>query len=261
MSPLDTLLNVAHIETPNLTEAEETALVIKAREGCDDSTLTLLTAYAPLIKANYRRRERTLDPEDVKCAILLGFTEALHEFDAESHLRLAAVLPHNLKRQLAELNADSGGFSIPTRTMSRWVAITAAADQNIALGMKLAPEYQMSTNTYLDIYKALRDTGSLGLELELSEHDLEIIPLIDVRTPEPVDEDDLSLVEMVFTELGDTSDLTPNENKILKHAYGFEGQAKTDDLVAYDLGLTRPTVQRHRTNALKKGRKRLGLAS
>lgn len=254
MHLLDSVLNPAYIEKPDLTEAEEHELIRLARSGCNESTLTLLTVYAPLIRNAFHKRDKSTDPDEVKGAILLGFVQALTDFDPDRHRRLAAVLPHNVRRQVSEVASDTGSFTIPERTYQRWVSITRQAGGSTARGMVLAPELGMPTSTYLDVLGALRATQSV--EDVLTEY---ARPLHPIRCETPIAETDSKLVALVFSE---KTGLTHKETEVLRHSYGWysaDGTPKTDDHVGHDLELSRPTVQRHRVKALDKGRRRLGL--
>lgn len=247
-----------YIDTDSLSDADERQLITAAQNGNQEAYADLMLKFGPLLKRYASQAPKHIEREDVQGALMLGFVEAVTDFDFETHSTLAATLPNFLRRALSEMGISASSFTIPSRSLSRWLAITRKADGNIYLGINLAPEYGMSRETYLSIHSALRSTNSLDALMQAGEF---VTRTIHVSTDQPVGETDNDIAGMVFELHDDENDLTDREAFVLRLAYGFltYGDAMTDDSVAERVGLSRPSVQRIRKAALEKARRRLGL--
>ena len=248
-----------YVDTPGLTRDEERELIQAAQDGCQDAYATLLLQYGPLLKRYAAQAPSHVEKDEVQGTLMLGFVEAITAFNGEDHSTLAATLPHFLKRALSDIGVSASSFTIPSRSLSRWLSILRKADGNIYQAINMAPEYGMTRDTFLSINTALRQTNSLEAVMTAGEY---ITRSIHIQTDEPVGETDSMLAEMVFETKGDENDLSEREASVLRYAYGYltYGEALTDDAVGAHLGMSRPSVQRIRRAALDKAARRLGVA-
>ena len=254
MSP--TLLFEKYVQTPELDD--ERPIIQKAQNGCGESYETLLTKYAPLLKKYARSAPRTAETDEVQGALLLGFVEAVTDYQPEQHDTLAATLPNYLKRSLSGIGITASSFTIPQRSLSRWLMIMRKADGNTFKALEMAPSFSMTTETFLAIRSVLRDTNSLEAVLLGGEY---VVRTLHIHSKDPVGESDHELTQLVFQHKGDENDLTDQEAQVLRHAYGYMtyGEPQTDDAVGANIGISRSSVQRIRTTALDKARRRLGI--
>lgn len=244
--------------TPNVSVTEERELIALAQNGCNTSYETLMAKYAPLLKKYARSAPHTIEKDEIESALLLGFVEAVQDFDLEEHSILSITLPNHLKRALSEVGVVSASFTIPQRSLSRWLSIHRKAEGNIYAAMALAPTYSMSTETFMSIYTALRETNSLEAVLV---GDAYVVKSLHINTETPTGESDQDLANLIFDVRGDDQDLTDREAVILRYAYGWMeyGRPLNDSELAEKFDMSRATAQRVRTTALAKARKRLGV--
>lgn len=248
----------SYVNTGSTTLDKERELIAATQAGCNESCGELLTQYAPLLKKYASQAPNQVEREEVQGVLMLGFMEAVNDFDPDEHSNLAATLPQHLRRALSEIGVTASSFTIPSRSLSRWLSILKKADGDIYKAINLAPQFGMSRETFMAIHSALRNTNSLDAVLSAGPY---LTRSLHVPTEEPIGESDNELVDQVFDLRGDKNDLSDREATILRYAYGWYsyGEQLTDDAVGHKLGLSRPSVQRLRQVALEKARRRLGL--
>lgn len=253
-----TLLFNSYVKSSPNSLDKERQLIAATQAGCNESCGALLTQYAPLIKKYASQAPKQVEREEVQGVLMLGFMEAVNDFDPEENSNLAATLPCYLRRALSEIGVTASSFTIPSRSLSRWLNILKKSDGDIYKAINMAPKAGMSRETFMAIHSALRSTNSLDAVLSAGPY---ITRSLHVTTEEPVGESDNELVDLVFDMRGDENDLSDREATILRYAYGWMtyGEQLTDDAVGEKLGLSRPSVQRLRQSALEKSRRRLGL--
>jgi len=247
----DILNSNDHVEF--LSPSAEKRLIKQAQEGNERAFETLLKSYVPALRRAVGRPPSNIEREEVQAQLLLSFTEAVMAADDS----LALIIGNYLARGLSELGIDGVTFSIPPRTLSRFLSILKKGEGDIVRGMEIASQHSMKPETFLAIHKALRLNGSLDELLEGDEH-----PDVSVLIEEAsVDETTEYLVNTVFEFRDDANDFTADEVEVVYLAYGFDvyAEARTDEHTAHILGTTRSRVQRLRTKALGKARDRLGL--
>ena len=266
------LLNIIGSSTPEpLAPAEEAALIERAQSGAEDAHFALLRQYAPAIRRALRGFAETVEPEDAEQEVYVAFLELLATHDPAKNPTLAGRVVQKFREMLSE-TAPSGasGFTVPARTMKRYLAILKKADGDLAEARRIAPEHDMKVSTF-DAVTAASRTDSLSSP-EDGETDYREAPTYAVDGGEerdPFEEAlDAELVALAFAVT------TPEETTVVRQAYGFEpavvdghemrpeGHAPLSDaLVALSVGLSRPKTQRVRTGALVKMRDALEVAA
>lgn len=256
---------------PIVDAADERAVIERATLGDSTAVEALLLAYAPLVRklvgthrhaggARSADGMSSHDLDDLRGAALLGFMEAIHAFDPEKHLRLAAVVGGHLSDALRGTgSAPASALSIGSRTLKRFFGIVREAGGDLASAATLAPQREMTVETFRSIVSALRDgesynaladanEGEGGWESGASEfHHASTKPIADVE--------DAMLVDAAFRAVDGT------ETSVCRLAYGFEDRDPISDAeIAEELGMSRATTQRTRTRALDKMRSALGVA-
>ena len=256
-----------------IEHAEDERLAIELAKHSDAAALErLLLAYAPLIRKlvgthRHAGGARTAagmsshDVDDLRGSALLGFMEAVHAFDPEVHVRLAAVVGGHLADALrATGSAPASALSIGPRTLKRFFGIVREAGGDMVAAEALATEREMTPDTFRAIRSALRDGESYD-SLQASEgvdggvREIEASPL-QYGDTEPIrDVEDAILAAAAFRSVDAT------EGEVCRKAYGFEDRDPISDAeIAEELGMSRATAQRTRTRALDKMRSALGVA-
>jgi DNA-directed RNA polymerase specialized sigma subunit len=258
-----------------VTEAEEAALILAAQAGDEAATYDLIRLYAPAIRKALSRAGEALGSEEAEAEVLLAFLEAIASHDAGIHPRLAGRIAERLGTALQWATSATQTFSIPTRTMSRYLAILKAADGDVEEGARIASAHDMDPATFLRITEATR-TDSLQV-LADSEHTSraadrgKVLGYGDAADAYLAVEDSVT-IESLFALLDE------RETTITRFSYGFdalplaededpkEGLAKTreegyavanDGVIARHLGMGRSTVARVRAQALSTMREAL----
>ena len=251
----------------NLTVEEERDAILAAKDGDQDATVDLLLAYAPALRnaaGQYRNAggvwsEGPRDPhaaEDLRSAAILGLLEAIQAFDPEVHIRLAAVVKGNLANALQASVVSPVAFSVPSRTLKRFYMILRKAGGDVVKGAELAPQYEMTVSTFMDVLAAVR---SADLALPSGEDDQATIAAWEAAKPvwgvEPDSAEDELLVEVAFASVDEM------EGDVCRLAYGFADYEPVPDAeIAHRMGLSRQKAQRVRSGALGKMRNALGVA-
>lgn len=249
-----------------MTLLDERLAIVSAKDGDKDATTRLLRAYAPAIRAGvawYTSRSlnalQQTDVDDIRSAAVLGVLDAIQAFDLEKHERLAAIVARHIDHEISAQADVVPGFTVPSRTLSRFFGILRAASGNVYEAARLAQDYNMRTETFLAVLGSLRDVDSID-EITSAAYrgtdgagtDLVASPLWDNKTP---DVEDRILVEAAFAAM-DTL-----EKDVIRLAYGFiEADPVPDAEIGHRFGLSRQKTQRTRALGLAKARIALGVA-
>ncbi|MFI7069520.1 hypothetical protein [Micromonospora sediminicola] len=241
---------------------EEAAVIAAAQTGDEAATLRLFTAYQPALRAAVKNAMIGLGGrmtrDDAQQAATLGFLEALRVYrpDAETGGRLAAFLRHRLADEMTLAASEmTGGFSVPSRTLRRFFGIMARADRDPVEAARIAPDFEMSTDTFWAIWVAVSAESSL--EEAVAVHgDADLAgPIGDLSEPRGVaDAEDRVLCDLAFRSVDDF------ERDVCRLAYGFaDFDPQPDAEIGHRLGgFSRLKIQRTRTRALGKMRSALG---
>ena len=243
---------------------EERELLAAAQLGDEDAKLAIFYAYAAALRNGvkwYTRAQPTVpqapDLDDVRQSAVLGLLEAIQNFDPAKHDRLAAIAAQYITNAVSVHSQAASGFTIPERTMKRFFGILRKADGNIYEATRIAPQHEMTAETFLSILSAVRNVD--GLEALQEGGDDSVGPReIEARSifgDPAADAEDAVLVELAFSAVDDL------EEAICRLSYGFADYEPIPDVeVAHRLGLSRPKTQRVRAGALGKMRQALGVA-
>src|SRR5690606_32789871 len=275
------MLNVfRYTEAAPLDELEEARLILVAKGhpagDPEAAKMRLIEAYGPAIRAAVQNfgngivdgrspyagslgmGNHEMDIDDLQSAALVAFLSLIEDHDPEKSPRLAGRVAAYLTRHLSKSFGAVSAFAVPTRTLERFYGILQAAEGDPEQAEALAPSYEMSVDTFREIYAATRNTGSLEVEMEGSDgHASTAAAASPVFTPSPVaDVEDRMLVDMAFAAM------TDEEARICELYYGFtEYEPVPDAEIAHRTGLSRPSVQRKRSKALDQSRKAIGVTS
>lgn len=238
---------------------EERLLIAAAKLGDSEATVALMYAYAPAIRNVVERftaegHTASPDDEELHATALLGFAEAIAAFDPEKHLRLSAVVRVVLARVMRDQYPSRDAFTVPARTLTRFYSILRKAEGNVYEAAALAPQYEMSRETFFSVLSAVRDVDTIDGTPGDEDHAALVNDARPIWDASAVEEDAL-LVAAAFEAVDDV------EEKVCRLAYGFEsyGDPVPDVEIGHKLGMTRPTVQRRRASALGKMRAALAL--
>ena len=256
-----------------ILDAADERLAIELAKHSDAAALErLLLAYAPLIRklvgthrhAGGARTATGMSPhdlDDLRGAALLGFMEAIHAFDPEQHLRLAAVAGGHLADALrATGSAPASALSIGPRTLKRFFGIVREAGGDMVAAVELAPAREMTKDTFRAIVSALRDGESYNA-LAVDESADGRVQEIEASPFQYSDAEPIRDVEDAILAQAALRAVDPLEEKVCRLAYGFEDCDPISDAeIADELTMSRATTQRTRTRALDKMRSALGVA-
>jgi RNA polymerase sigma factor (sigma-70 family) len=257
---------------PILDAAEERQTIELATFGDAASIERLLLAYAPIVRklvgthrhaggARTSSGMSSHDLDDLRGAALLGFMEAIHAFDPEVHVRLAAVIGGHLADSLrATGSAPASALSIGPRTLKRFFGIVREAGGDMLAAVELAPEREMTKDTFRSIVSALRDGESYNA-LAAEEGADGRVREIEASPFQYSDTEPIRDVEDAILAQAALAAVDPLEERVCRLAYGFEDRDPISDAeIADELTMSRATTQRTRTRALDKMRQRLGIA-
>lgn len=250
----------------------ERETVAQAKSGDEAATVALMYAYAPTLRAcaaRYRiAGERPVtwdndspsnlyDRDEMRSLAAMGLLEAVHAFDLDGpHERLAAIVEKHVVKSLTDNMTTTVAVSVPSRSLRRFFSIVRAADGDMLKASAIAPDFEMSRETFAAILRSVRTeyldaplTGEEGLE---ARSDNDARPLWH-NGEQFADADDRILCELAFSVADDL------ETDVCRLAYGFaDYEPVPDGEIAHRIGMTRPTVQRKRSSALIKMRAALG---
>lgn len=239
-----------------LTIEDEQKLIKAAKNGDNQATKTLLTQYGPALKAASNRNFLALDHAERDSVCHVAFVEALNDFNPAKHSRLAGVIKNSLKKEFAYERSTSEVLSIPERTISRFNLIMSKADQDVFKALEIAPKNDMSTDTFLAVWRITKDSVRLD---EIVSDSLETNPINNptVEAPEAVREQ----VKAVFEVRNDGFDLSPIEVQVLATHHGLAGnnhsEQKSFAETAFEMDMPVKEVRAHYRTALAKANLRL----
>lgn len=239
-------------------EAEREAIQ-EAKNGSSDAVVSLMYAYAAAIRSAVSRftgpDAARFDQDELRSAVVLGFMEAINAFAPEASDRLAGVIRDVLARTLREEFPCSSAFTVPTRTLTRFYSILRKADGNVYEGAALAPEFGMTTETFLSVLTAVRNVSSLDATAPNDPDEIRREVVASPIWDNSAAEEDAELVRHAFQAVDDL------EADVCRLAYGFADYDPVPDAeIGARLGLSRPKTQRVRSGALTKMRKALAVA-
>lgn len=243
------------------SEDAEREAIAAAKAGDNAATDKLLRAYAPVLRSavgQYINDSATAayDGDEVRSTALLGFAQAIHDFDPEIHTRLSAIVRKTVIRTLSNEFMTTSSFSVPARTLQRFYGILRAAEGNVFEATALAPKFDMSKETFLAVLHAVRNVDSLdGAPADDEGHTEAIEHARPLWDGSATDAEDAVLVATAF---GAVDDL---EADVCRLSYGFTDYEPVPDAeIGHRLGLSRQKTQRTRSGALGKMRVALGVA-
>lgn len=236
------------------TAAEEVELIARAATGDPDAMTRLFACYVPHLRQAVGRYTRVLPLDDARQAAWLGLASAVRAFDPTRADRLNAVIRPHVESELSAAAREAGaGFAVPSRTLDRFFGILAKAGGDVVEAARIAPEHEMTAETFRDVLAAVNAGASLD-EAVAAYGDNALGVLVSPR--EIADAEDRVLTDLAFRAVDDF------ERDVCRLKYGFTdesyGDEMSDDAVGYHLGVSRLKAQRTRTRALGKMRRALG---
>lgn len=248
--------NLWSAEPVRIADADtERETIARAKLGDQDATLTLARAYLPAMRSAVAKYGSTMELDDARQAAFLGLLNAIAAFDADRGGRLATIVRQHVTDALASAAGESGhGFTVPERTLKRFFGILARVDGDVVKAAEIAPDFEMTTETFYGVLQAVRATGSLEAALEADGDVIAsgIGPVVADR--EYADAEDRMLVDMAFRAVDET------EAEVCRMAYGFGEYYNPlpDAEIGSRLGMGRVKTLRTRQRALRKMRSALG---
>lgn len=255
----------------------ERATLAAAKAGDQGAKTRLMLAYSAALRnavAGYTRslagQNRDQDQvEEVRAQVLVGFLEAIEAFQPEVHDRLAAVIGQHLQNAVSVAASSATSFHVPERSLKRFFGILRLAEGNVFEAVRIAPEHEMTVETFMSILAAVRDVDSFdavdgnrsGAYTAqgggFAEEDLwsrtDSTPLWDGAH---ADAEDRILVEAAFRAVDGL------ESEVVGLSYGFTDYEPVPDAeIGHRLGLSRAKAQRTRSAALGKMRVALGVVA
>lgn len=235
---------------------EEKALIARAKAGDNEAAEVLLSIYQPAMIAASNRNDSYLSKNERDSTAQAAFVESLHIFDSARHQRLAAVIKNTLRHEYEYEKSTREVLSVPGRTISRYHHIMSKAGDDIFKALELAPKNDMSASTFLQVHHVLKDSAYIE---EFDTESLVTSPI--TKAPQEAPEVVREQVKTIFKSLGDDSDLTPSEVKVLSTHYGLAGNNNSEQKsfaeTAYELDMPIKEAKIHHINAIRKARKRL----
>lgn len=256
-------------EVDPVTDPDETReLVQKVVNRDSAATLRLLTAVGGMVRklrANFRRVPRM----EFDSAVSLALFEVVKEYDFSAPTQTTATVGTLLyHRTMEALAPDLAGLvPVPRRTVQRFFAIERAAKKEADelgvldhrfIALRIAKDYHMDPNCYMDVRNALAACNETQLSAELAGTDLTAERVMqaaaDRFVPDSVAESDDELVARAFEAVDDL------EAAVCYVAYGFgkechpeaDDNARSDAEVGERLGLSNSKAYRTRHKALGK---------
>lgn len=241
---------------------EEAALVHAAQGGDQDAQMRLIALFAPALRSAIKRRNHdVLSDEDAESEAVAAFLTLVVSHDPASGPLAGRVAP-TLAKAMSSASAANNSFSIPLRTVQRFMSIVRKADGDLAEAERIAPDFHMERETFRAVAACFRFDSLDGEDGTIArESATYAIGNDSVADEFAVVEDEL-LVAAAFDAVDEC------ETSVVRFAYGFDEVVVdgdviepnvSDALVAAAMGLSRPKVQRTRTSALAKMRAALGV--
>lgn len=268
---LDTLW-AAKAEPIEDAEAER-SLINQAKAGSEAATLRLLKAYLPVLRKAVEAWKQSISNnpdegrEEARSAAIIGFLEAIQQFQSDRWDRLAATVRYPIARALESAAGSDTPISVPPRQRARYFSIMEAADGDVGAALELLEGSGMTQPTFMAVHNAVVNTVYYHQGTGSDAHDEE-----DSNTGEDLLVDTTQdryqvaqdRVMMAHTAMRAVSD---DKRAICRLYYGFDARDAefsydvdravelkaaigSDNNTAKELGSTRPTVQRKRAAAL-----------
>lgn len=267
VSVLSTIIGSASPEPLSLIG--EADLIEQAQAGDQDAMLDLMRQYAPVLRRLRGVYTELIGAEDTEQELMLAFMDMVQTHDSERSPRLAGRINERLSFALSEAAATmASGFTIPRRTMERFIGIMKRAEQNVSVAREIAPDYGMSRETFDAVLRANRTDSSAAMSTTEEDERGSYAAGTHVTalfTGNPAEES-AELAQFAMDAV------TAEELTVVRYAYGFEplvvdgatmlpeGYAPlADGLIAPELGLSRQKTQRLRTSALATMREALAV--
>lgn len=232
----------------------------------------LVLAFLPAIKRAARIAKQQ-DPDDATAMALEEFWRAVMDFDLrDDSLPFHAAISIRMMNHITSASHEAGLIAVPHTTASRWWSILRAHDHDMdqAFAACRRGDTEMTSETFLAVYHALFGVDSMtpavsteGFTEEGHDGEYHRAGMTMAGSPVPGPEERVveeHLVSWLFTLVDD------RQESILRLIYGFTdgptdsirllagyptGLDLSDAQAAHALGLSRPTVQRQKTNALR----------
>lgn len=233
----------------HITAEVEAELLAAARGGDQDAGEALMLAYAGAIASAAGGRGAKVTQEDAEAALMSAFWE--HAMGTPEDRRIGHGLPLALRHAINDAWAEGLCADVPYRTARRYFGLIRRAGGDVELAASMAPDYDMSVDTFWAVYYLMRPLGSSeGTDLYGDAHaELYSVAESDYQLAHTA----LDAVEGV-------------ERDVATHAYGFaSGEPMSDGEVAEAISerdlpraafeggqrsISRPSVQRARARAL-----------
>jgi DNA-directed RNA polymerase specialized sigma subunit len=239
-------------------EAEQKAIAL-AKNGDSQAFIDLMYAYTFALRraCHTFRGTSAADAEEMRALAIEGLLEAIHAFDPEVHDRLASIANQRIARKVSGDLCHSVALSVPQRTLSRFFSILRKAGGDPYLAAELAPENDMSVESFYSVLAAVR--ASTIEEERDDENYGSATSRLDTAMPIGFDACAAGDTVLVNAALGILED--DLEAHVILMSYGFEDYEPVPDAeVAHRMGLSRQKVQRLRSSALCRMREALGVA-
>lgn len=260
-----------------LSEAEETRLIADAQAGNERAMERLLEAYEPVIARTSRVHSHGDNHEDALQEARVAFIQVVQAHDLTRGVRLYSYVGTRLDHEMRDaLSESQNPWGIPVRTMQRFYQVLTAAGGDVTAGTALAPTYRMDSLTFASIAQMLAmdslDFVDSGEDGGSAVSDTYAGPVLGGESSRDMVD---SLIDKMTVGAIMADTLSEEHLRVIRMAYGFEGDLEIDDLTAYvtpstvsiaahadttvadamtwqDKGKvwTRPTVQRLRTKQL-----------
>jgi DNA-directed RNA polymerase specialized sigma24 family protein len=235
---------LAKIDHAPVPRAERRALTLAAQRGDQDAFERLLADLVPNLRAVVRRWGAFVG-EDAEAVALLAFTEAVMAYDSRADIDgvgVVALLSQHVLEGMREAADASYAVTVPSRTLQRFWAILRHAGGDPDAAERLAPQFDMTPDTFRDVRVAVLGSVELRPELATAE------PAV------PHVEDRVMAAQALAA-------LSGAEHTIARRAHGFGLYGpESDGQIAEALGMSRQSVQRKRVRALDTMREALGVA-
>ena len=272
----DLFLNYSKATAPALPLEEERALIMRAASRDDKAQMQLLEQYAPGIRSAFARITQPLrhslsreDIEDLQMEAVMGFYAAVDRAadDEEGDTRVAKYLASEVALALRDHQAVRIAVTVPARTLRRYNAIMAQADNDLTVATRLALEYDMRPDTLMSVYEAVNQRGHVQLDRPASRDGQG--GYTGTTGSESVGDRLFSLepavedaVETIRLAQQARAAVEGRELDVIDRLYGFDelDEARSEREVAGELGLSKTTVHRTHHSALSNMRSAIGLA-
>ncbi|WIC90198.1 DNA binding protein [Arthrobacter phage VroomVroom] len=257
------------LDLPAITVEQENDLIASAQAGEETSKLAVLYYYAPAMRGAVIRALHPLGHsatqehrEEAQSLALLGILEALAKHDTSRGTRLAATAKYTLRDAYAEIDwAGTSPFAIPEKTLRRFYALMAEADQDIDVALEISHKHSLQPETAMALYRALRLAGSYD---GLSSGGEDMDDTLTYASPLTMDDRLDAIIEseerlMVAEAL---EALTPDEERAIRLLFGFETDEELSETAAGKaMGTSRKIVRKLKASAMPKMREALGVES